>query len=219
MNLSNSVKVFFDDLAATGHDQNVLAMTVSEFGRRPDENGSNGTDHGAANPLLFFGPGLQNNGFIGNHPSLSTLDSNGNLVYNIDFRQIYATVMQDWLCISPGVVNQALLGQTYNTVDLGFNCASLSIEDFDLAEGFSHFVLMDNNDTIIKIKNPNTQHVDIKLYDITGKEVTTLKNEMLFPGEYSVNVQKAAQTRLYTGQYIYRISVGQQHYSKVIIIK
>jgi len=219
MNLSNSVKSFFDDLEVTGHDQNVLAMTISEFGRRPDENGSLGTDHGAASPLLLFGPGLQNNGFVGNHPSLSTLDSNGNLIYEVDFRQIYATVMQEWLCINPGVVNQALLGQNYNTIDLGFNCASLSIEDFDLAEGFSHFVLMDNNDTIIKIKNPKTQHIDIKLYDIIGKEVATLKNEMLFPGEYSVNVQKTAQTRLYTGQYIYRISVGQQHYSKSILIK
>jgi len=218
-NLSNSVKLFFDDLAASGHDQDVLAMTISEFGRRPDENGSQGTDHGAASPLLLFGPGLQNNGFVGNHPSLTTLDPNGNLVYNVDFREIYATVMQEWLCINPTVVNQALLGQNFNTVDLGFNCASLSVEDFNLANGFSHYVLMDNNDTIIKIKNPSTQHIDVKLYDIMGKEVTTLKNEMLFPGEHSIDVKKEAGTRLSTGQYIYRISAGKQHYSKSIIIR
>lgn len=219
MNLSNSVKLFFDDLAVTGHDQDVLAMTFSEFGRRPDENGSNGTDHGAASPLLLFGPGLQNNGFVGNHPSLTTLDQNGNLIYDIDFRQIYATVMQEWLCINPSIVNQALLGQNFNTLDLGFNCAALSVEEFDIADGFSHFVLMNNNDTIIKIKNPKTQHIDIKLYDILGKEISTLKNELLFPGEYNVNVKDEAKTRLSTGQYIYRISVGDQHYSKSIIIK
>jgi len=219
MNLSNSIKLFFDDLAVSGHDQEVLAMTISEFGRRPDENGSKGTDHGAASPLLLFGPGLENNGFVGNHPSLTTLDPNGNLVYNVDFREIYATVMQEWLCINSSVVNQALLGQNMNTVDLGFNCASLSVDEFDIANGFAHFVLMDNNDTIIKIKNPNTQHVDIKLYDILGKEVTTLKNEMLFPGEYSINVKNETSTRLNTGQYIYRISIGDQHYSKSIIIR
>lgn len=218
-NLSNTVKLFFDDLATTGHDQDTLAMTFSEFGRRPDENGSNGTDHGAAAPLLLFGPGLQGNGFIGNHPSLTTLDNNGNLIYNVDFREIYATVMQEWLCINPTVVNQALLGQNYNTVDLGFNCASLSVEDFDLAEGFSHFVQMTDNQTIIKFKNPNTQHIDVKLYNIIGQEVATLKNEMVFPGEHSINVKDEAKTRLSTGQYIYRISVGNQHYSKSIIIR
>ncbi|WP_299884718.1 DUF1501 domain-containing protein [uncultured Lacinutrix sp.] len=219
MNLSNSVKLFFDDLAVTGHDQDVLAMTISEFGRRPDENGSNGTDHGAAAPLLMFGPGLQGNGFIGNHPSLTTLDDNGNLIYNVDFREVYATVMQEWLCISPTVVNQALLGQNYNTLDIGFACSALSVDNFDTAEGFSHYVLMDNNNTIIKFKNHNTQHIDIKLYDILGKEVTTLKNELLFPGEYSLDVKKEAQTRLSNGQYIYRISIGNQNYSKSIILR
>ncbi|WGD35561.1 DUF1501 domain-containing protein [Olleya sp. YS] len=219
MTLSNSVKQFFDDLAVTGHDQDVLAMTISEFGRRPDENGSLGTDHGAASPLLLFGPGLQGNGFIGNHPSLTTLDNDGNLIYNVDFRQIYATVMQEWLCIDPSVVNQALLGQNYNTIDLGFNCAALSVDDYNLAEGFTHYVQMTNNQTIIKFKNPSTQHTVVKLYDILGKEVATLKNDMLFAGEHEINVKEAAQTRLSTGQYIYRISIGQQHYSKSIIIR
>ncbi len=217
--LSNSVKLFFDDLAATGHDQDVLAMTISEFGRRPDENGSEGTDHGAAAPLLLFGPGLQGNGFIGNHPSLTTLDGNGNLVYNVDFREVYATVMQEWLCISPTVVNQALLGQNYNTIDLGFACSALSVDEFDLAEGFTHLVQMSENNTFIKIKNPNTQHIDIKLYDIIGREIATLKNEVLFPGDYDIDVKKEAQTRLSTGQYIYRISVGNKNYSRSIILR
>ena len=53
-NLSSAVKLFFDDLGATGQDQDVLAMTFSEFGRRAFENGSQGTDHGAAAPILFF---------------------------------------------------------------------------------------------------------------------------------------------------------------------
>ena len=52
--LSSAVKLFFDDLGATGQDQDVLAMTFSEFGRRAFENGSQGTDHGAAAPILFL---------------------------------------------------------------------------------------------------------------------------------------------------------------------
>lgn len=219
MNLSESVKLFFDDLGVTGHDQDVLAMTISEFGRRPDENGSNGTDHGAAAPLLLFGPGLEGNGFIGNHPSLTSLDQNGNLIYNIDFRSVYATVMQEWLCIEPAVVNQALLGQNYNRLDLGFSCSALNPTDPDPIAGFSHQVLMENLNTTIIIKNPNTQHLVLKLYDLLGREISTLKNEIAFFGEHRIDVKAAAGTRLSAGQYIYRISVANQNYSKSIIIR
>lgn len=217
--LANSVKLFFDDLAATGHDQDVLAMTISEFGRRAEENGSNGTDHGTASPLMLFGPGLNGNGFIGNHPSLTELDHDGNLIYNVDFREIYATVMQEWLCVNPTIVNQALLGQNYNTIDLGFACQGLGVDDVFLEEGFSHYVLYDDNRTIIKFKNPFTQHTVVKLYDILGREVATLKNELLFEGEHAIDVREQVSQRLSSGQYIYRISIGNQNYSKSLILK
>ncbi len=214
--LSNSVKTFFDDLEITGHDEDVLAMTISEFGRRPDENGSNGTDHGAAAPLLLFGPGLNGNGFIGNHPSLTTLDNNGNLVYNVDFRQVYATVMKEWLCVDAATVDQALLGGVQMSVNLGFNCEGTS-PDGDTG-GFSHYALYEDNKTIIKFNNPNTQHTVVKLYNIIGQEISTLQNEMLMAGEHEIDVKQVAQRRLDTGQYIYRISVGDKNYSKSILV-
>jgi hypothetical protein len=217
--LASSVKLFFDDLQSTGHDQDVLAMTFSEFGRRPDENGSQGTDHGAAAPLLLFGPGLEGNGFVGNHPNLATLDQNGNLVYNIDFRQVYATVMQEWLCVDGSVVNQALLGQNVNRIDLGFVCATLNVDEPVAQQGFTHTPLYDNDQVSIRITSQNTQHTVIKLYNILGQEVATLKNEILFSGVHDINVKETAQKRLYTGQYIYRISVGSSHYSKSIILR
>jgi len=217
--LSNSVKTFFDDLEITGHHENVLAMTISEFGRRPNENGSNGTDHGAAAPLMLFGPGINGNGFVGNHPSLTTLDDNGNLIYNVDFRQVYAEVMKEWLCVDASTVNQALLGNTYAEIDLGFNCSTLNDDDFDLAERFSHFGFYENNKTIIKVKSPETQHTVVKLYNIIGQEVATLKNELLLAGEHEIDVKQTAQRRLDTGQYIYRISIGNKNFSKSILIR
>jgi len=214
-NLANSVKTFFDDLKLTGHDQEVLAMTISEFGRRPDENGSNGTDHGAAAPLMLFGPGIEGNGFVGYHPSLTSLDQFGNLVYNIDFRQVYATVMKEWLCIDASIVNQALLGSSYESIELGFNCNEIVDNPVD---GFSHFALYEDNRTIIKFKNPETQHTVVKLYNLIGQEVTTLMNELLMSGEYSLDIKDKAKTRLSTGQYIYRISVGNDNYSKSVLV-
>ena len=75
--LADGVTSFYQDLAADGRDNDVLGMTISEFGRRLEQNASDGTDHGAAAPAMFFGPALAGNGFIGDHPSLSDLDFAG----------------------------------------------------------------------------------------------------------------------------------------------
>ncbi len=79
-------------------------MTVSEFGRRPAENGS-GTDHGTAAPQFLIGTKVQG-GRYGAPPSLTQLDEHGNLAYTTDFRSLYATVVQDWL----GVDAEAVIG-------------------------------------------------------------------------------------------------------------
>ena len=217
IDLSNSIKAFYDDLAQAGFDNKVLSMTISEFGRRIYENGSNGTDHGKAAPLMLFGPAMEGNGFVGQHPNLS--EGNGNLDYTQDFREVYASIMQEWLCIDSNLVDEALLNTSYARVDLGFNCSTLGgIDDFN-QNRFKHYVLYTDNDSIIKIKNPYTQHTVIKLYDIMGRTIATLKNEMLFAGEHSISVKNTAGKKLSIGQYIYRISVGNQNFSKSLIIR
>jgi len=215
--LSNSVKLFYEDLATAGFDDKVLSMTISEFGRRVYENGSNGTDHGTAAPLFLFGPALQGNGFIGQHPDLNNL-VNDNLEHTQDFREIYATIMQEWLCIDSALVNDALLGGNYGTVDLGFNCSALSLQQFN-QERFKHFAVYSENDTIINIENPFTQHTVVKLYDIMGREIATLKNSMLLAGKHSISVKQAVGKKLNVGQYVYRISVGGQKYSKSLLVR
>lgn len=94
--MSNAVKAFFDDLAVSGMDENVLAMTFTDFGRRPHSNGSNGTDHGTSSPTFVFGTGV-NPGIIGSNPSLTNLDSTGNLIIQNDYRQVIVSVLCDWL--------------------------------------------------------------------------------------------------------------------------
>lgn len=215
--LSNSVKQFYDDLESAGFDDKVLSMTISEFGRRVYENGSNGTDHGTAAPLFLFGPAIQGNGFVGQHPNLNNL-MNDNLEHTQDFREIYATIMQEWLCIDANLVNDALLGGNYGTVDLGFGCETLSLTQFN-QERFKHFVIYSESDTIIKISNPFTQHTVVRLYDIMGRNMGTLKNSMLLAGEHSISVKKQFGKKLNVGQYIYKISVGHQKFSKSLLIR
>lgn len=96
--LSDGLTAFFNDLSAQGRANDTLIMTFSEFGRRVKENGSRGTDHGTAQPQFVIG-GKVSPGLYGTYPSLSSLDSNGNLNYNVDFRQAYASVLEDWFGI------------------------------------------------------------------------------------------------------------------------
>lgn len=220
-NLASGIKNFYEDLASAGYDDKVLGMTISEFGRRPYENGSNGTDHGSASPTFLFGAGLNGSGFVGAHPDInpSAWDNNDNLVPSTDFRDVYASVLTDWFCIDPSVVNTILLNDNYQTLNLGLNCQGLTIPDFSNVSHFSHVATYKDNRTFIEINMQNTGHVELKLFNILGQEVATLGNEILHPGKHRIDVKARANTRLGYGQYIYRINTQGQFYSRSILIK
>ena len=220
-NLASGIKNFYEDLASAGYDDKVLGMTISEFGRRPYENGSNGTDHGSASPTFLFGAGLNGSGFEGAHPDInaSAWDNNNNLVPSTDFRDVYASVLTDWFCIDPSVVNTILLNDNYQTLNLGLNCQGLTIPDFSNISHFSHVATYRDNRTFIEINMQNTGHVELKLFNILGQEVATLGNEILHQGKHRIDVKARANTRLGYGQYIYRINTQGQFYSRSILIK
>ena len=220
-NLASGIKNFYEDLATAGYDDKVLGMTISEFGRRPYENGSNGTDHGSASPTFLFGAGLNGSGFVGAHPDInaSAWDNNNNLVPSTDFRDVYASVLTDWFCLDPSVVNTILLNDNYQTLNLGLNCQGLTIPDFSNISHFSHVATYKDNRTFIEINMQNTGHVELKLFNILGQEVATLGNEILHPGKHRIDVKARANTRLGYGQYIYRINTQGQFYSRSILIK
>ncbi|MFZ9044682.1 MAG: DUF1501 domain-containing protein [Cyclobacteriaceae bacterium] len=93
---SNALKVFVDDLKASGKWDETLILTFSEFGRRVRENASKGTDHGKANNVFVMGGKLKHKGFYNDLPSLEDLDD-GDLKYTIDFRSIYASILDQWM--------------------------------------------------------------------------------------------------------------------------
>ncbi|HEV3255967.1 MAG TPA: DUF1501 domain-containing protein, partial [Gemmataceae bacterium] len=95
--LSGALKAFLDDLAEAKLADRVVVLLFSEFGRTVSENGSGGTDHGTAAPVFLAGPGVQG-GLVGATPSLLDLDpKHGDLRRSLDFRQVYATVLEGWL--------------------------------------------------------------------------------------------------------------------------
>lgn len=125
--LSNAVAAFYEDLAAGNCADDVLTMTYSEFGRRIDQNGFGGTDHGAAAPVMLFGPKLDGSGTHGDNPDLVNVDPTGNLRHGTDFRSIYATLLENWLCLDGATVNE-ILGDDYARLpELGFTCGTTSV--------------------------------------------------------------------------------------------
>ena len=90
----------------------VLVLCFSEFGRRVQENASAGTDHGAAGPVFLAGPAVKP-GLLGAYPSLTDLDD-GDLKPVVDFRRVYATILESWL----GLPSTSALGGTFQPLPL-----------------------------------------------------------------------------------------------------
>ena len=105
--LGDTLNAFQQDLGKQGNTGKVLTMVFSEFGRRVAQNGSGGTDHGTAAPMFLIGDNVKA-GLLGKHPSLTKLDQ-GDLIYNTDFRQVYASVLEDWM----GADSKEILGKKY----------------------------------------------------------------------------------------------------------
>ena len=95
MYTADAVRGFTDDVERLGRGDDVSVMIFTEFGRRVEENGSLGTDHGTATPMFLVGKGVKG-GFYGQHPSLTDLDD-GNMKMTTDFRRVYATAIREWL--------------------------------------------------------------------------------------------------------------------------
>lgn len=241
-NLSIAINNFYEDLTFTEQDSKVLSMTFSEFGRRIFENGSNGTDHGKAAPTLFFGSGLNGSAFVGEHPSLDAPNGRGNLEYTMDFRDLYATVLAEWLCVPIPLVEQHLLGHAYNPINLGFNCSGVEFPDIaysddpptppmpdeppvpdnptpDMLDAIVHKPFYPQSGSpYIYLELPFTAHVDITLFNIIGQKVGTIYNEMMLEGSSEIDIQSNIPEHLSSGKYIYRIQVQDRKLAKSVMV-
>jgi uncharacterized protein (DUF1501 family) len=110
--LDTGVSGFLASLAGDPKGEKVVVATFSEFGRRVAGNASGGTDHGTAAPLFVAGLGVKGGAFYGEEPSLTALDSDGNLKFNMDFRSVYATLLGHVL----GYESTSLLGARFPTI-------------------------------------------------------------------------------------------------------
>lgn len=111
--INEAMEIFIKDLKDQDSFKNVLIMIFSEFGRRVAQNANNGTDHGSANVLFLIGGGLKKKGIYNTIANLNDLD-NGNLKYSIDFRAVYADILDKWLNTS----SVKILGESFESLHL-----------------------------------------------------------------------------------------------------
>ena len=110
---ADGVAAFISDLKRTGRLDDTLVMTFSEFGRRVEQNASNGTDHGTANNVFVFGGKLKRPGIYNEAPDLLNLND-GDLKHRVDFREVYASILDKWLDVN----NSQILNRNFSGLDL-----------------------------------------------------------------------------------------------------
>jgi hypothetical protein len=121
--ISDAVRAFQHDLQLLGLEQRVAGLTFSEFGRQIASNGSMGTDHGDAAPLMLFGACVSN-GVVGGNPQIpNQVNNQAGLSMQIDFRDIYASILKDWFEVDAQVI-QGLFEQNITYYDLLQGCTN-----------------------------------------------------------------------------------------------
>ena len=217
-NLAGAVRAFYADLAASGHDQDVLSMTYSEFGRRVEENGVTGTDHGTALPVMLFGPALGGSDFHGLDPDLNELDPNGNLQFGTDFRSVYATLLQEWLCLDSTSVNEVLGADYQRLSDIGLRCSTTSVNEvIKTRQPIHRFATLGGGQYQISFDLPRAARVRVGIYTVSGKSVRHLTDQYYHAGTHQLSFS-LAHLRLGLIPLIYTIDVDGQRYSGKFVV-
>lgn len=213
--LSASMEAFQDDLELLGISDRVVGMTFSEFGRRVQSNGSTGTDHGAAAPLMVFGDAVQP-GIIGNNPRIpSATTVNDNVPMQFDFRQVYGSILQDWFELPSSEV-KSLLGDDFNTLPIFKNNLS-KIDTFaDFMTQISLGTIFPNpakDKTVVSYRTDAGGNLQLRLYDALGRLVYVYFDRSHSAGEYEFDMDLKG---LKPGNYMVQLSSPLKSDTQVI---
>jgi uncharacterized protein (DUF1501 family) len=217
--LSNAVKAFHDDLQQLGLGNRVLSMTYSEFGRRILSNYSSGTDHGAAAPMLLMGnqviPGV-----LGSNPTISANATvNDNLPMQYDFRSVYASILQDWLCVPKQDIDSTILLKNFQSLPLVQNsdCAAVGIRELNQAAGLTLIKAYPNpftSRTTIEFTTAGN-HTLVEVFNPFGQQIKTLIDSEMTAGTYQVDFENEGYAE---GMYYVRFQNGVVQQVKPIVI-
>ncbi|MBK9735221.1 MAG: DUF1501 domain-containing protein [Saprospiraceae bacterium] len=215
--ISAAISEFYSDLSIGDKANDVLSMTFSEFGRRIKEN-EGGTDHGTAAPVMFFGPALNGQDILGKNPDMQDVDAAGNLKFETDFRSIYASLLEQWLCIEPSAVDN-ILGDSYERIpQLGFDCLGVNTYEEAAILKVNHSIRMDGNGSyIIDYELSRPCPVDVEIFTIMGQKIVTLVHGYQSEGKHQA-VFINRHIGLSAALYVYRIVAGTSQWSGKFVV-
>lgn len=224
--LATAIREFHDDLASTGDDERVISFPFSEFGRTVRENTSAivGTEHGTLADYMLFGKGV-NGGFSGTPLDLydPELEANANWRAKFedqegstDYRSIYATLLQDWLCID-GVVVDYALGQHYPRIPnlIAAPCQP-SEEDEEIILGHRP---KPQETEVLEIRYGIQQpgRVKIVVHNESGQSLVTLVDEHHSEGTYNLSLSPLTHP-FPEGNYFYKMHHGGKQYVRKMVL-
>jgi uncharacterized protein (DUF1501 family) len=212
--ISDAVAAFQKDLKAQNKADSVTLMTYSEFGRRVNQNGTTGTDHGTAAPMFVIGNTVRG-GLIGANPNLVNLDPNGDIIANFDYRQVYSTVLSDHLGLSQASTT-GIFKKSFDRLPIFLNSALLP-------ESGVKVILMDPAPNpasgIVRIQYAvfDSMKVELALYNMIGEQVGLLFSGDAINGTYTQSVDTSSYP---AGTYLVSLgtSIGTRITKRLIIV-
>jgi uncharacterized protein (DUF1501 family) len=218
---SDAVATFVNDMIGLEMGDRVVGLTVSEFGRRPYENGSYGTDHGTSSVQFVFGTQV-NSGIFGKTPDLKNLDENGDLVYDIDYREVYMEILTDWFGADSTEAREVLKNpfpgeddsdQLYplDVIKAQQNSAArdYSIETLSIRSNYPNPFA---NTTTLEVAMPAAGNLSIEISSLSGGEIMRVMSRDLVSGVHRIPLS----LDLSSGNYLCIARAGSAMASKMI---
>ena len=219
--LANAISLFMDDAVKQGFADRVVGLTVSEFGRRPYENGSNGTDHGTTSVQFAFGTRVQANVF-GANPDFSDLNNNGDLAFdlnrNVDYRRLYSELIQTWFGgsaeDSKAILNERVVPLPY----LQSPISSLNDPILNYGNGGIRYSenIQSPNSGYIHVEISKDCNIQIHLFNSLGVYSGSIFDGQIQAGKHAIPVDL---TQLTSGMYICELSTGVHRHTTSIFVR
>lgn len=217
--LAGSLQAFLADLENQGLADKVLVLTQSEFGRRVEENGGQGTDHGTAAPMFLVGERVQG-GVYGVNPDLEDLDQDDNLLIQHDYRSIYTTILRGHFGASSAVIQDVLFGD-YATLPILDAVTATGPTDLPVAHRLHRTTpnpasVSSGEFVEVRFDLARDEEVRLELFDIRGRRIRDLAGRTYPAGSHRVEWRP---DDLAAGTYVVRMSARGWHQSvKAVVV-
>ncbi|MEZ4887084.1 MAG: DUF1501 domain-containing protein [Chitinophagales bacterium] len=219
--LSDAIAAFQDDLKRMDLEDRVVGMTFSEFGRRIQSNGSFGTDHGAAAPMMVFGTQV-NSQVFGDNPEIpAEIDVKDSVPMQFDFRSVYGSILMDWFGITEDEV-KSILFEDFQYIPI-LKSTATAIDNPDYVSGTSTIQFHNNypnpftSNTTIVFSTAKAGVVTVSLFNAMGQLEKVLTSEFFAAGDHELTLSSKG---LHNGTYYCRLQGnGEQRVKMIYCVK